>query len=35
MTLHKLEDFMQGEIFDEFVENLNLQAQEEKLSNLN
>ena len=35
LTLHKLEEFMQGEIFDEFVENLNLQAQEELLENLN
>ena len=35
LTLHKLEDFMQGEIFDEMIENLNLQAQEEKLNNLN
>ena len=35
MTLHKLEEFMQGEIFDEIVANLNLQAQEEKLTNLN
>ncbi len=34
MTLHKLEEFMEGEIFDDFVENLNLQAQEEKLINL-
>ncbi len=34
-TLHKLEEFMQGEIFDEMIENLNLQAQEEKLKNLN
>ena len=34
MTLHKLEEFMQGEIFDEMVESLNLQAQEEKLINL-
>jgi peptide chain release factor 1 len=34
-TLHKLEEFLEGEIFDEMVENLNLQAQEEKLSNLN
>ena len=25
---------MQGEIFDEFIENLNLQAQEELLENL-
>ena len=35
LTLHKLEDFLEGEIFDEMVENLNLQAQEEKLSSLN
>ena len=34
MTLHKLEEFMQGEVFDEMVENLNLQAQEEKLKSL-
>jgi len=34
-TLHKLEEFMEGEIFDEMVENLNLQAQAEKLNNLN
>ena len=34
MTLHKLEEFLEGEIFDEFVENLNLQAQEEKLTSL-
>ncbi len=33
-TLHKLEEFMQGELFDEMIENLNLQAQEEKLKNL-
>jgi len=26
---------MEGELFDEMVENLNLQAQEEKLKNLN
>jgi peptide chain release factor 1 len=35
LTLHKLEEFMQGEIFDELIENLNLQAQEEQLENLN
>lgn len=35
LTLHKLEEFMQGEIFDEMVENLTLQAQEEGLKNLN
>ena len=34
-TLHKLEEFMQGEIFDEMIENLSIQAQQEKLSNLN
>ena len=34
-TLHKLAEFMEGELFDEMVENLNLQAQEEKLKNLN
>ena len=35
LTLHKLDDFLEGEIFDDMVENLNLQAQEEKLSSLN
>jgi len=35
LTLNKLEEFMQGEIFDEMVENLTLQAQEEELKNLN
>ena len=35
LTLHKLEEFLEGEVFDEMVENLTLQAQEEKLSNLN
>ena len=35
LTLHKLEEFMQGEIFDEMIENLILQAQEEELKNLN
>jgi len=34
LTLHKLEEFLEGEIFDEMVESLTLQAQEEKLSNL-
>ncbi len=34
-TLHKLAEFMEGEMFDEMIENLNLQAQEEKLNNLN
>jgi peptide chain release factor 1 len=35
LTLHKLEEFLEGEIFDEMIENLNLQAQEEKLISLN
>ena len=35
LTLHKLEEFMQGEIFDEVIENLNLHAQEELLESLN
>ena len=35
LTIHKLEEFMQGEIFDEMIEKLNLHAQEERLSNLN
>tara|TARA_B100000965_G_scaffold118078_1_gene97453 strand:- start:2684 stop:3757 length:1074 start_codon:yes stop_codon:yes gene_type:complete len=35
LTLHKLEEFMQGEIFDEMIESLILQAQEEELKNLN
>ena len=34
LTLHKLEEFMEGEIFDEIVENLSLHAQEEELRNL-
>ncbi len=35
LTLHKLEEFLEGEIFDEMIESLTLQAQEESLSNLN
>ena len=35
LTLHKLEEFLEGEAFDEMIESLTLQAQEEKLSNLN
>ena len=35
LTLHKLDEFLEGEAFDEMVESLTLQAQEEKLSNLN
>ena len=34
LTLHKLEEFLSGEIFDEMIESLILQAQEESLSNL-
>ena len=34
-TLHKLEEFLEGEIFDEMTESLTLHAQEESLSNLN
>ncbi len=34
LTLHKLNDFMEGEIFDEMVENLNLKAQNDELLNL-
>ncbi len=34
LTLHKLEEFMEGEIFDEMIENLSLQAQEDELRNL-
>ncbi len=35
LTLHKLEEFMEGEIFDQMIENLSLQAQEQELSKLN
>ena len=35
LTLHKLEEFMEGEIFDEMIENLNLKAQQEEISKLN
>ncbi len=34
MTLHKLEEFLEGEAFDEMIEALTLQAQEESLGNL-
>ena len=34
LTLHKLDEFLEGEVFDEIVENLNLHAQEEKLNSL-
>jgi len=35
LTLHKLEEFLQGEAFDEMIESLTLQAQEDSLSSLN
>ena len=35
LTLHKLDEFLEGEIFDEMIESLTLQAQEESLGNLN
>ena len=34
LTLHKLEEFLEGEAFDEMIETLTLQAQEESLSKL-
>ena len=34
LTLHKLEEFLEGEIFDEMIESLTLQAQEESLNQL-
>ena len=34
LTLHKLEEFLEGEAFDEMIETLTLQAQEESLSSL-
>ena len=35
LTLHKLDEFLEGEIFDEIIEALTLQAQEESLNILN
>ena len=35
LTLHKLTEFLEGEAFDEMIESLTLQAQEESLKNLN
>ncbi len=35
LTIHKLNEFLEGEVFDEMIEALTLQAQEESLSNLN
>ena len=34
LTLHKLEEFMEGEIFDEMIENLSLRAQQDELSKI-
>ncbi len=34
LTLHKLDEFLEGEAFDEMIESLTLQAQEESLYNL-
>ena len=34
-TLHKLDEFMEGEIFDEMLENLNLHAQQYELNKIN
>ena len=34
LTLHKLDEFLEGEAFDEIIESLSLKAQEESLSSL-
>ena len=34
LTLHKLEEFMEGEVFDEIVESLSLYAQEQELRSM-
>ena len=34
LTLHKLAEFMEGEVFDEMVETLSLQAQQEQLNKI-
>ncbi len=34
LTLHKLSEFLEGEIFDEMIESLVIQAQENELSNI-
>ena len=34
LTLHKLEEFMEGEIFDEMIESLSLQAQQDQLTSI-
>ncbi len=35
LTLHKLDEFMEGEIFDEMIESLSLQAQQDELNSIN
>ena len=35
LTINKLTEFMEGEIYDQMIENLSLQAQEEELKNIN
>ena len=35
LTIHKLQEFLEGEAFDEMMESLTLHAQEERLGNLN
>ena len=35
LTLHKLDEFMEGDVFDEMIESLTLKAQDESLKNLN
>ncbi len=34
LTIHKLEEFLEGEAFDEIIESLTLQAQEDSLKNI-
>ncbi len=34
LTLHKLDEFLEGEVFDEIIESLILQSQEESLKNI-
>tara|TARA_B100001758_G_scaffold11946_1_gene8821 strand:- start:233 stop:1306 length:1074 start_codon:yes stop_codon:yes gene_type:complete len=34
LTINKLTEFMEGEVFDEMIENLNLHAQEQELKNI-
>ncbi len=35
LTLHKLEEFMEGEMFEDMIESLSLQAQQDELNKLN